>query len=299
MAKKLADYHVHTGELCIGEKKPHSSGTWEDYWKAGKKLNIIPGNSNHAPHYFGHANGKNLYPFERNGIVRGDKYWAFCLKKNLDFRNKHRGAKIGLEIDFFEDVDPDILIRAVNTGYLCFKKSPDKNLLNRLKKRHFDYLILSNHFVFGRPFDYDKNEFRLIKKEAGGNLKKIIKKYWQNVLQLTFLGRKIIKETKIKKIIIGHLELIKIIKLFEEKDVNIHAGFEKLINEILKNIKKFGLCLEYNIAGIRKGVGPYLSPKIQKKAKKMRLKITFGSDSHSPSNYQPQNFALDKINKFR
>jgi|GEM_PF-6709824 len=282
MAKKLVDYHIHTGEPFLDQEKPHATGTWSQYFKAGNKLGLIPGNSNHPPHYFGKKDGKNLHPYEKNGFIRGDKYWEHFLSKNLNYRKNHKNALLGLEVEYFEDIQESILLESIKTGYLNLKENASLELKKNILKNPFDYIILSNHFVFGRAIDYSKEEYLLLKKECKKNTEKIIKQYWNNVLATTYLGKDIIGTLGIKTIILGHLDLIKMITIFEGKQIDVYKTHQKIINKILHNIKDFNLMLEYNTAGIKKRIGAYPDKNILIKAKKLGIKICFGSDSHHP-----------------
>ena len=290
MDTKLVDYHIHTSEPFEDQKEPHAKGSWQDYFDAAPK-NIIPGNANHAPHIFG-KNKKNIYPYERDGNIRGVKLWTNFLKKNLDFRDKNKEALLGLEVDFFEDVPTKKLLEAIETGYLS---ATEKHLKTRLKEKPFDYIILSCHFIYGRPFDYDKKEYLELKKENNATTEKLIQKYWDTILQMTKLGDTILKKTKIKKVIIGHIDLIKIISLFEKEKLEFYAPYEKTINQILENIKKFNLTLEYNTAGIRKGVGNFPDQQIIQKAKALQTNFSFGSDAHMPYNQIETDYFLKNL----
>jgi len=282
----LVDYHIHTGDPFLDQNPPHAIGTWEDYFKAAGKFNIIPGNSNHAPHYFG-KDGKNLHSYENKNFIRGAHHWEPFLEKSLDFREKRKSAFMGLEIDFFEDVKEEKYLEAIETGYLNFHKNPSKKVLKRLERRPLNYLIISTHFVFGKPFDVSPEEYMEIKKLAGGDPKKIIQSYWESILASTYLAKSIKNKTPIKKIIMGHLDLIKIISKFEKKfgntsPINFDTGYEAVIEKILKNIQNFGISLEFNTAGVKKNIGTFPSDFILTKAKKLQIPITFGSDSHAP-----------------
>ncbi len=289
MAKKLVDYHVHTGDLYIKDENPHAIGTWEEYFLLSKKLNLnlIPGNSAHSPHFFSRGD-KNLYPFENIKNIRGDNLWEKHINNCLNFKEKNKKALFGIEVDFFEDVSIKDHLEAIKFGYLNFNTTNNK-LINKFLKNPFDYVILSCHFLFGRGFDYNYKEFLKLKEENNNDINFIIERYWKNLLLITKLGKKISDELNVKKVIIGHFDLIKIISIYEEK-IDIFKGFEKLIDEILENIKKFNLYLEFNINGYFKGVGFYPSDQILKKAKKLKINFCFGSDSHKLYENNIKNF---------
>ena len=63
------------------------------------------------------------------------------------------------------------------------------------------------------------------------------------------------EKTKIKKVILGHLDLIKIISLYEDRVRDFYSKHEKIIHHILANAQKYNLAIEYNTAGIEKGIG--------------------------------------------
>lgn len=282
----MVDYHVHTGEPFLDQKIPHATGSWEDYFKTGRKLGIIPGNSNHPPHYFG-KDGKNLHSYENSSFIRGDKYWEYFLEKNIEVRETRKNAFLGMEIDFFSDIKEEKLLEAIETGYLNFKKNPPRKLLKKLENHPLNYIIISTHFLFGKPFDVSIEEYLQMKKLAGGSVKRVIEEYWDTILSSIIFGQAVKQKTSTKKIIMGHIDLIKIIELFEKKlgntkQIDFYSSFEKTIDQILENIKNSGLNLEINTAGLRKQTGIMPDKFILNKAKKLDIPLTFGSDSHSP-----------------
>jgi histidinol-phosphatase (PHP family) len=78
--------------------------------------------------------------------------------------------------------------------------------------------------------------------------------------------------------IVGHLDLIKIFKFMPTKNIL------DIANNALIAIKKSGMSIEINAAGLRKPIAQtYPSTELLQKIKEMGIDITFGSDAHAPS----------------
>jgi len=76
--------------------------------------------------------------------------------------------------------------------------------------------------------------------------------------------------------IVGHLDLIKIFKYMPKKDIRL------LAKNALKAIKKSGMAIELNSAGLRKPIKEiYPSRELLEMAYELDIPITFGSDAHA------------------
>jgi len=127
-----------------------------------------------------------------------------------------------------------------------------------------DYLIGSVHFI--DKWSFDNPEF------IGGWKNRNIDEIWQAYFEAT--------EAMAKSgyfDIAGHLDLIKVFKYLPKQDVRL------LAKDSLAAIKKNGMVLELNAAGLRKPVGEvYPSRALLEEAYALDIPITFGSDAHSP-----------------
>ena len=76
--------------------------------------------------------------------------------------------------------------------------------------------------------------------------------------------------------IVGHIDLIKVFKFLPKKDIRLIA------KNALKAIKKSGMSIELNVAGLRKPIKEaYPSPYLMQEIATLDIPITFSSDAHS------------------
>jgi len=133
----------------------------------------------------------------------------------------------------------------------------------RVLNAKVDYLIGSVHFI--DKWSFDNPEF------IGGWKERNIDEIWQAYFEAT--------EAMAKSgyfDIVGHLDLIKVFKYLPKQDVRL------LAKNSLSSIKKSGMVLELNAAGLRKPVGEiYPSKALLEEAYDLDIPITFGSDAHS------------------
>jgi len=126
-----------------------------------------------------------------------------------------------------------------------------------------DYLIGSVHFI--DKWSFDNPEF------IGGWKSKDIDEIWKAYFEAT---EAMVKMGKFD--IVGHLDLIKVFKYLPKQDVRI------LAKDVLKAIKKAGMVMELNAAGLRKPVGEiYPSESLLEVAYELDIPITFSSDAHA------------------
>jgi len=134
----------------------------------------------------------------------------------------------------------------------------------RVLNADVDYLIGSVHFI--DKWGFDNPEF------LNGWKNRDIDEIWQAYFEAT--------EAMAKSglfDIVGHLDLIKVFKYLPKQDTRI------LAKEALKAIKKAGMVLELNTAGLRKPVKEiYPSKALLESAYELEIPITFSSDAHSP-----------------
>lgn len=133
----------------------------------------------------------------------------------------------------------------------------------RILNAQVDYLIGSVHFI--DKWSFDNPEF------IGGWKNRDIDEIWQAYFEAT---EAMAKSGKFD--IVGHLDLIKVFKYLPKKDVRLLAK-----NSLLA-IKKSGMVLEINTAGLRKPVGElYPSRALLEEAYALDIPITFSSDAHT------------------
>ncbi len=126
-----------------------------------------------------------------------------------------------------------------------------------------DYLIGSVHFI--DKWSFDNPEFLGGWKER--DVDEVWQAYFEAVEAMALSG---------KFDIVGHLDLIKVFKYLPKGDIRL------LARDALQAIKKSGMALEINAAGLRKPIGElYPSKMLLEEAYDMGIGITFGSDAHS------------------
>ena len=139
-------------------------------------------------------------------------------------------------------------------------------ILDEIINSKVDYLIGSVHFLKNKNdmWGFDNPEF------IGVYESKDIDTIWLEY----FDAIKSMAKTQLFDIV-GHFDLIKVFRFLPKKDIRI------LANDALKQIKKSGMVLEINPAGLRKPIGEtYPSKQLLELAYEMNIDITFGSDAH-------------------
>jgi histidinol-phosphatase (PHP family) len=134
---------------------------------------------------------------------------------------------------------------------------------DRVLNANVDYLIGSVHFI--DKWSFDNPEF------IGGWKTKDIDEIWKAYFEAT---EAMVKMGKFD--IVGHLDLIKVFKYMPKTDVRL------LAKNVLKAIKKSGMVMELNAAGLRKPVKEiYPSQALLEEAYALDIPITFSSDAHA------------------
>ncbi len=135
----------------------------------------------------------------------------------------------------------------------------------RVLEAPVDYLIGSVHFL--DKWSFDNPEF--IGEWKSRNIDEIWRAYFEAIEAMAKYG---------KFNIVGHFDLIKVFKFLPSKDIRL------LAKEALRAIKKSGMPLEINGAGLRKPIRElYPSQPLLEEAYAYGIPITFGSDAHSIS----------------
>ena len=134
---------------------------------------------------------------------------------------------------------------------------------DRVLKAEVDYLIGSVHFL--GEWGFDNPEFSDEYKNR--NLDEIWQEYFDAIEAMAKTGH---------FNIVGHLDLIKVFNFMPKKDIRLIA------NNALKAIKKSGMVVELNAAGLRKPCKElYPSPLLLEMAYELEIPITFSSDAHA------------------
>ena len=166
-------------------------------------------------------------------------------KDILSLKEKYKkqiNILLSYEVDFME-----------NSKYL------EKSIL----ESNVDYLIGSVHFI--DKWGFDNPEF--IGQFEDKDIDTIWEEYFKTVSSMVKTGY---------FDVVGHLDLIKIFKYLPNKNIT-DIAYDTMIE-----IKKSGMVLEINSAGLRKPIKEqYPSNTLLKLAFKLDIPITFSSDAHS------------------
>jgi histidinol-phosphatase (PHP family) len=226
----MIDYHIHT-KYCR-----HAKGEMEEYVEQALKLKLSAiGFSDHLP--FDESHMKDL--------SMTDAEMAVYMKKIPELEESY-GIRIyaGIEADYYPGRQQEII--------------------QRLDRYEFDYVIGSVHYINGWGFDnpvfltdWEKNDVN-VTYEA----------YFRSLVEMV--------ETGLYDIV-AHADLVKKFGYFPERP------FDEEIDAAVSAIKKSGMIIEINTSGLRKPVREmYPSEFILKVAHDYDVPVVFGSDAHMP-----------------
>lgn len=158
---------------------------------------------------------------------------------------------------------PDLLIRrGLEVDYIPSRETDIKQMLTGL---HLDYVIGSIHFIDGWGFDHPDYRDRF----GHQDIDEVYADYFDLVGQAANTGL---------FDIVGHVDLVKI---WGHRPVK--RNVIDYMEPVLKNIKRAGLVVEINSAGLRKPVGEiYPQQKIIDAMFAANIPVTLGSDAHHP-----------------
>ena len=197
------------------------------------------------------ALGIDIYGFSEHAPMDFDEGYRLSFEEMTDYENDILTAK-----EKYKD-DIEILL-GYEVDWL------PGHMDERVLGANVDYLIGSVHFI--DKWSFDNPEF------IGGWKARDIDEIWQAYFEAT--------EAMAKSgyfDIVGHLDLIKVFKYLPKQDVRL------LAKASLNAIKKNGMVLELNAAGLRKPIGEiYPSKALLEEAYALDIPVTFGSDAHSP-----------------
>ena len=213
-----------------------------------------------------HANG-TVEQYVQRAIELGIDQYGFSDHAPMNFDPKYRmdiSQKALYEkwvLDAKEKYKNQIkILLAYEVDYL------EGYILDEIINSKVDYLIGSVHFLKNKNdmWGFDNPEF------IGVYESKDIDTIWLEY----FDAIKSMAKTQLFDIV-GHFDLIKVFRFLPKKDIRI------LANDALKQIKKSGMVLEINPAGLRKPIGEtYPSKQLLELAYEMNIDITFGSDAN-------------------
>lgn len=167
--------------------------------------------------------------------------------------------RIGAEMDYFEGKEEEIEKLA--------------------RKFDFDYILCSVHFLRGYMIS-DPSNYEFKKCFEDRSYWEIVKEYFLNL-------RKALESDLFDGI--AHFDYIRrTTSIFYGKELNLDENTEvkQIVNEILELIRKKNLVVELNTSSIRHGLKQfYPNNQILRICKDKNLKITIGSDSHSPKHF--------------
>lgn len=178
------------------------------------------------------------------------------LKKNYSENIK---INLGFEVDYIDGYEKE------TTSFLNDYGS------------YIDDSILSVHFLKLKEqyycLDYHENTYQEM-IHASGTLKQVHEQYYVTLLAAV---KSNLGPYKPKRL--GHLTLINKF----QKQFPIHFDSKKIQNELLTSIKKEGMELDFNVAGLRKNLCGeiYLDQWMIEEAKKQNIPLVYGSDAHS------------------
>jgi histidinol-phosphatase (PHP family) len=211
-----------------------------------------------------HAEG-TLEEYIRRAIDIGIDIYGFSEHAPMRFDEGYR-----LSFDAMKDYENDIKnIREIYKNDIDIRLGYEVDWLpgfmdERVLKADVDHLIGSVHFL--NEWGFDNPEF--LDGWKNRDIDEIWRAYFDAIEAMAKSGL---------FDIVGHLDLIKVFKYMPATDIRI------LAKDAMRAIKRAGMVIELNSAGLRKPVGEiYPSDMLLEVAYDMDIPITFGSDAHAP-----------------
>ncbi|WP_096258931.1 histidinol-phosphatase HisJ family protein [Lebetimonas natsushimae] len=217
---------------------------------------------NHTP-LCKHATG-NPEEYVKKAIEKNIKIYGFADHASMEFDEQYRMSfsdmpKYEKEIKSLKEKYKDKI--KILLGYeVDFTPYVDKRVL----ERNVDYLIGSVHFLDN--WGFDNPEF--IKEWHNRDVDDIYEEYFSKIQDLA--------KSRLFDIV-GHLDLVKVFGFKPKKNI------KDIAKNAIKEIKKAGMAVEINTAGLRKPVKEiYPSTKLLEMIRDEGIDITFSSDAHKP-----------------
>jgi histidinol-phosphatase (PHP family) len=181
--------------------------------------------------------------------------------------SEHDEFIAGLDLNLVQKVSmerqPEIDLRlGIEMDYFPGR---EKEIAEKLSRAEFDYAIGSVHYIDGWAFDHPdyKQGF------ADQDIDAIYYRYAQILAQM--VGSRMFD-------IVGHIDLVKIWGHRPQRQKAVDY-----FSPVLQKIKKTGMVVEINSAGLRKPVGElYPADDLLAMLYEMNIPITLGSDAHHP-----------------
>ncbi len=205
----------------------------------------------------------DIYGFSEHAPMEFDKSYRLSFREMMDYENDviRLRDKYNNSIKILLGYEVDYL-----KGYID----------NRVLNANVDYLIGSVHFL--DKWGFDNPEF--IGSWKSRDIDDVWQEYFDTIRDMAKSGY---------FDIVGHLDLIKLFKYMPKKDIRVIA------KEALREIKRSGMVIELNSAGLRKPTKEiYPSKTLLGMAYELDISITFSSDAHA---IEQVGFGYDKVKK--
>lgn len=195
-------------------------------------------------------------------FIRGDKAYFEYADKINELKEKY-----GHEIEILHGIELEWLGAGLGLQW---------NKAKVFQAGEPDFVIGSVHFSKeGIPYDGSKEESERLLQLRGG-----LEHYWDayllEIMEMIDSSHNLIQ-------VIGHLDLPKIHQPIPEHLLNLESSSHFLarrMRTLLELISEYNLSLDVNLAGITKGCGIYPDLNILKRANKLRIPVTIGTDTH-------------------
>ena len=200
-------------------------------------------------------------------FIRGSEAYQNYAKKIADLREKY-GTKINIRY-------------GIELEWLGNKLGLQWNRSKVLQVPDADFVIGSVHFSReGIPYDGSKEEADELMK-IRGSLENYWTAYFEELIEMVSHSASMIN-------VVGHLDLPKLNVEFPENFSDLDNGNNIVCDRLrvlLEIISENNLALDLNLAGLKKGCGIFPNLQILKRAKKLKIPIAIGTDTHKIDEY--------------
>jgi len=216
----------------------------------------------------------NHTPLCKHAVGDPEEYVKKAIEKKIDVYGFADHAPMNFDPDYRMTFD-EMEIYEKKITYLSQKYDNIKILLGyevdftpeidkKVLQRNVDFFIGSVHFLDN--WGFDNPEF--IKEWNHRNVDDVYEEYFHLIEKMA--------ESKLFDIV-GHIDLVKVFGFKPKKPI------KDIVKNAIKAIKKSGMAVEINTAGLRKPVKEaYPSDEILYMLLEEKVDVTFGSDAHSP-----------------